>query len=116
MGWQVYIDWEDSEMPDPPSRLTAENIRAKIRDLDLFLYLATQNSANSRWCPWELGYADGVKANTAILIVQTRDDQGRSYGNEYLDLYRRIEPTQKGGVGSFFKSQDGKRLEGRAMP
>ncbi len=116
LGWQVYIDWEDSTMPDPPDRATADNIRRKIRELDLFLFLATQNSVASRWCPWELGYADGEKPNDTILIVQTQDDQGKSYGNEYLELYRHIEPTQRGGVGSFFKRQSGRRLEGVGMP
>lgn len=59
-GWAIYIDWEDTSMPDSPTRETAEKIQAKIRDLDWFLFLGTQNSMRSRWCPWEIGYADGV--------------------------------------------------------
>jgi nicotinamidase-related amidase len=54
-GWEVYIDWEDTAMPDSPNRATAERIQAKIRDLQWFLFLATQNSMKSRWCPWEIG-------------------------------------------------------------
>lgn len=89
-GWEVYIDWEDTAMPDSPNRVTAERIQAKIRDLQWFLFLATQNSMKSRWCPWEIGYADGVKPYENILILPTSDASG-SHGNEYLQLYRRID-------------------------
>ena len=115
LGWDVYIDWEDSSMPDRPNSITADRIRRKIVQLDLFLFLATQNSMASRWCPWELGYADGKKMNRAILIVQTSD--GRStYGNEYLELYRYIDEAEGGGVGHFSKSGDGRLLRGIAIP
>lgn len=37
-------------------------------------------------------YADGKKPLDAIIIVRT-SDQGRFYGNEYLQLYRRLDPS-----------------------
>lgn len=89
-GWEIYIDWEDTAMPDSPNRETAERIQAKIRDLQWFLFLATQASMRSRWCPWEIGYADGVKSYKSILILPT-SDANTSYGNEYLQLYQRID-------------------------
>jgi len=115
LGWDVYIDWEDTSMPDRPNATTAAKIRRKIVQLDLFLFLATQNSMTSRWCPWELGYADGKKTNNSIMIVQTSSG-GRSYGSEYLDLYRHIEPTKDGAIGHFFQSEDGRYLKGTARP
>ncbi len=115
MGWDVYIDWEDTSMPDRPDAITADKIRRKIVQLDLFLFLATQNSMASRWCPWELGYADGKKVNSAILIVQTSDGRG-TYGNEYLELYRNIDEAKGGGVAHFHKSGDGRMLRGTARP
>jgi TIR domain len=90
-GWDVYIDWEDEEMPPSPTKETANNIKNKIKQVDWFLFLATPNSTGSRWCPWEIGYADAVKVNEKILIVPTSDDSGRWYGNEYLQLYRKID-------------------------
>jgi len=90
-GWDVYIDWQDEEMPSSPNKQTATNIKSKIKIVDWFLFLATPNSTVSRWCPWEIGYADAVKANEKILIVPTTDDSGRWYGNEYLQLYRKID-------------------------
>lgn len=91
-GGSLYIDWLDEEMPESPNRETAERIRKKIVDCELFLFLATANSTASRWCPWEIGYADGKKPLDHIIIVPTTD-QGRFYGNEYLQLYRRLDPS-----------------------
>lgn len=92
-GGTLYIDWLDQEMPETPNRETAQRIKNKIVECDLFMFLATPNSMVSRWCPWEIGYADGKKPIDSIVIVPTKDDAGRFYGNEYLQLYRRLEPS-----------------------
>ena len=65
-------------------------IKSRIVDTNWFLFLATQNSTSSRWCPWEIGYADSAKQHEKIIIVPTEDDNGRFYGNEYLQLYRKL--------------------------
>lgn len=96
-GWDVYIDWEDAEMPSKPNRQTAALIKDKIVRLDWFLYLATQSSGASRWCPWEIGYADGKKSIEHIVILPTSDGYS-TYGSEYLDLYRHLEPSSFGDV------------------
>lgn len=88
---RVYIDWQDAEMPRTPNRETAQRIKQKIIDLDFFLVLATQNSMASRWCPWEIGYADGNKQLDRILI----DGSRQTHGNEYLQLYRQINLSDK---------------------
>lgn len=95
-GWSIYIDWKDAEMPTSPNRETAEKIQAKIKDLDWFLFLATQNSLQSKWCPWELGYADGKKGRTPIAIIPTVDDSGARHGTEYMALYKRIDQNISG--------------------
>src|SRR5262245_27456812 len=89
-GWRVYVDWQDTEMPDTPNRETAKRIQQRIVELDYFLFLATSNSMSSRWCPWEIGYADGKKHIDRILVVPTRDGV-KTHGNEYMQLYRRID-------------------------
>lgn len=110
-GWLVYIDWEDTSMPSKPNRETAQKIKDKIKRFDWFLYLATANSASSRWCPWEIGYADGVKDIDKIVIIPTRDRDGQNHGNEYLDLYRNVGVTQSGGYGLFYPNNRGILLE-----
>lgn len=92
-GWNVYIDWKDASMPETPNRETADKIQERIKQSKWFLFLATANSMASRWCPWELGYSDGVKGKDSIIILPTNDSSGVTYGNEYMQLYRRIDYT-----------------------
>jgi hypothetical protein len=98
-GVHLYIDWQDSTMPEIPNSETADKIRTKIRQCHYFLYLATENSKDSRWCPWELGFADGVKKHEKIYVIPTSNARG-SYGTEYVDLYRRID-RDAGGLGVY---------------
>ena len=97
-GWSAYIDWEDVQMPAIPSRETARLIRQRIVETDYFLFLATPNSLASRWCPWEIGVADGKKQIDRILVVATRDG-GTTNGSEYVRLYRRVEYSDAGRLG-----------------
>ena len=78
-------------MPSSPNSETANKIKVRIKELDWFIFLATKNSLESKWCPWEIGYADGVKYYDDIVILPTYDAFGRFYGNEYLRLYRSIQ-------------------------
>ncbi|SUB63601.1 Uncharacterised protein [Plesiomonas shigelloides] len=105
-GWEVYIDWLDEELPSSPDKETAEKIKLKITQTDWFLFLATPNSTASRWCPWEIGYADSVQSYEKILMIPTVDDNGRWHGNEYLQLYKSISDasnklTNKSGYAVF---------------
>lgn len=100
-GLDLYIDWQDASMPDRPNRETAARLQQRILIADFFLFLATSNSMSSRWCPWELGYADGKKPLDSILVVQTRDFAGNNYGSEYLDLYRHIDIATSGSLAAF---------------
>jgi len=99
-GWKIYVDWADTEMPETPDRETAEKIQKRIRELDFFLFLATPHSVASRWCPWEIGYANGVKHIDSLIVVPTIDSTGRHFGNEYLQMYRHIDlaDTRRLGV------------------
>jgi hypothetical protein len=107
-GWRTYIDWADTEMPETPDRETAKRIQQKIIELDFFLFLATANSMASRWCPWEIGYADGKKPIERIVMVPTADGS-RTHGNEYLQLYRRLDfsDAQQLGVWQPGQTQGG---------
>lgn len=105
-GWDLYIDWQDHEMPSEPNKITASRIKTKISDLDWFLFLATPNSSASRWCPWEIGIAVIKKPHDRILIIPTTDSSGTWYGNEYLQLYNQITDTTKGGLAKFPAGQN----------
>jgi hypothetical protein len=100
-GWDIYIDWQDQAMPDTPDAETATRIKNTIISADWFLFLATENSMASRWCPWEIGYADGKKHLNRIAIVPTVDNSGRYYGNEYLKIYNTINTPPSGGLALY---------------
>lgn len=99
-GFDLYIDWQDMTMPKIPNAETATKLRNRIAMSDWFLLLATSNSMTSKWCPWELGYADGNKSNTNIAVIPTRDQQS-THGSEYMQVYRHIDIASGGGLGMF---------------
>ncbi|MFJ3393666.1 hypothetical protein [Leifsonia aquatica] len=46
--------------------------------------------------PWELGFFDGFRGRESVAIMALNDQSGRSVGQEYLELYPKIERV---GVG-----------------
>ncbi len=107
-GIQVYFDLYDSSLTLPPSGDTAEKLRTRIKNAAHFILLATKNSVtSSRWCPWELGCADGF--HVPISIAQTIDAAGNEWGAEYLQLYHSIEIM----IDSTYKQQHMARMRPR---
>lgn len=106
LGVEVYVDWLDSSMPSITSGETASKIKGKIKECDRFAVLLSENSVGSKWVPWELGYADGVKDINKIAIMPIRRNQYTSDsafdGLEYMSLY----PVIKEGFldGNIFAS------------
>lgn len=96
-GVFVYVDWQDADMPRITSAETAKKIKEKIKEFDLFLLLATENSLNSRWVPWELGIADSQKQTTSIAILPTSSNT-TLYGNEYVKIYNRVLLDNEGNL------------------
>ncbi len=92
----VYVDWQDASMPRITGRDTAEKIKKKIDELNLFIIFATANALASRWVPWEIGVADQTKALESIFVVPVTDSSGVFAGNEYLQLYNEIEFFDQG--------------------
>lgn len=105
-GLSVYVDWNDSSMPKVTNRDTAEGIKKKIKENQLFMILATTNALNSRWVPWEVGIADQAKTSSQIFIIPVRKDDGTFVGNEYLQLYNRLEYADDGKLAVFQPSMD----------
>lgn len=91
MGAVLYIDWMDENMPEVTSSETAAKLKSQIARSQKFVVLATPQSIESIWIPWEIGLADQLKGleNIAILPVIHEDDTWSS--REYYQLYSRIE-------------------------
>lgn len=94
-GVSVYVDWRDPNMPAVTSPTTALALQRRIIGNRRFLLLATDRSMASRWVPWELGYADGVKRHheLAVLPVLTRLHDAPT---EYVGIDPRVELSATG--------------------
>lgn len=91
-GATVYIDKKDPYLPPYTSKDTADGLKRRINQSGKFVLLASKNSKDSRWVPWELGLADGHKGLSKVAILPAVENQSdTSWTNwEYLGLYDRI--------------------------
>jgi hypothetical protein len=88
----VYVDWMDETMPEKTSGETALKIKSKIISNQKFIFLATNDAIISKWCNWELGIGDTFKfSSDNLAILPLSENSGSWYGNEYLQIYPRIE-------------------------
>ena len=89
--FNVYVDWiDDSEINrDEVTEKTANIIKNRIINSRCLIYLTSQNSDNSKWMPWELGFKDGLDGKVCIMpLVENR--KTRFEGQAYLGLYPEI--------------------------
>ena len=95
LGISIYVDWADETMPEKPNVNTAIKIKSQIISKnDKFVLLATNNAVVSKWCNWEVGIADPFKLNNKKLaLLPLADNSGTWNGNEYLQIYPRIEKS-----------------------
>jgi hypothetical protein len=93
LGINIYVDWADETMPEKTNGVTAQRIKNQIISInDKFVLLATNNAIASKWCNWEVGIADPFKIPTKkIALLPLADNSGTWNGNEYLQIYPRIE-------------------------
>ncbi|NTS41917.1 toll/interleukin-1 receptor domain-containing protein [Flavisolibacter sp. BT320] len=84
---EIYVDWMDSSLPPITDKQTAATIKNKIERCKKFLFVATVNSLQSRWCNWELGLAYSLKKESEIAILPIESKTKRWRGYEYLRLF-----------------------------
>jgi len=91
-GTFVYIDEIDPTMPPYTSEETARILKRRIRETSRFVLLASDNSKDSKWVPWELGIADGFKNTSEIALFPASETaNNKSWASwEYLGLYSKI--------------------------
>lgn len=91
-GGTVYVDKKDPTLPPYTNKDTAATLKKRIEQSRKFVLLASKNSKESKWVPWELGLADGYKGTNRVAIFPAVDEQEeRAWAKwEYLGLYDRI--------------------------
>ncbi|EHU5031560.1 TPA: TIR domain-containing protein [Streptococcus suis] len=87
-GYSVYVDWLEDEHLDRSnvSTETAKFIKNRINQSKGLTIIATESTTFSKWCPWELGIADGMLNGRACILPILKDD-GDFSGQEYLGMY-----------------------------
>ncbi len=100
LGISVYVDWiVDRYLErDQVDAATAEVLRTRMDHSRCLFFATTENSANSKWMPWELGYKDGqsstgfgVVGRVAVLPLLDTGDSSVYAGQEYLGIYPYVD-------------------------
>ena len=90
-GYSVYVDWIDDPLLDRTNvnKSNANILKTRMLQSKCLLYATTENSLNSKWMPWEIGFMDGKKDRACILpIFENENSSTDSYiGQEYLGIY-----------------------------
>lgn len=107
---EVYLDWEDEEMPEKTSGATAIKIKDKIKSNKKFILLATEKAIESKWCNWELGYGDSHKYSDNIAIMPIIENDGSWPGNEYLQIYPIIKTNYRYSTGDYYVEFQNKKI------
>lgn len=85
LGLNVYMDWvndKDELLRDLTCAETAKVITERIKASKAILYVHTNASLDSKWTPWELGFASA--SNKPILVYRPEPTENEP---EYLQLY-----------------------------
>ncbi|MEJ0098439.1 MAG: toll-Interleukin receptor [Pseudomonadota bacterium] len=100
-GLSVYVDWQTDPTLDRTnvSSKTAAVLRTRMQQSKSLFYVATANSSNSKWMPWELGYFDGLRNGGVAILPLLSSPMASFEGQEYLGLYPVVRrDTYKDGV------------------
>lgn len=95
-GYKVYVDWivDKSLVRGNVNKNTASILKSRMSQCSCLLYVASDNTPDSKWMPWELGYFDGLK-NGKVAILPIVDGERYSFeGQEYLGLYPYINEAE----------------------
>lgn len=94
-NYSVYVDWIiDTQLHrETVSAETAKWLRCRMDNSKCLLFATSQNSHDSLWMPWELGYKDGNTAKNgqigmvAVLPIAQYQGETGFEGQEYLGMY-----------------------------
>ncbi len=102
-GYTIYVDWIDDPMLDRTKvdKSTALLLKERMSSCRSLLYAFTQNSINSKWMPWELGFFDGFDGKVCVIpIAKGQTTESYNIGVEYLDVYPYFEVINDTGYVS----------------
>ncbi|OQO98597.1 hypothetical protein BSK33_16795 [Geobacillus sp. 44B] len=89
IGYSVYVDWIiDRQLSrSSVSAQTAEVLRRRMRNCRVLFFATSDNSSDSKWMPWELGFFNGIRGKVVVLSILDTEYASGYEGQEYLGLY-----------------------------
>lgn len=84
-GINVYIDWVNDRAELQRALTNQDTVRViieRIQSSKALMFIVTEASTNSRWTPWELGYAHALGKRICILQLEEVKDVP-----VYLEIY-----------------------------
>lgn len=72
--------------PANVTRATAEVLRRRMAQSKSLFVATSQNTPQSAWVPWELGFSDGWRGKAAVLPIVAGPQQSFA-GRSYFELY-----------------------------
>jgi hypothetical protein len=93
LGYSVYVDWiVDRDLDrEAVSPATALQLKRRMRQCESLLYLATKNTSDSKWMPWELGFFDGYGDGRVAILLVFEGQRHEYEGQEYLGVYPYVD-------------------------
>ncbi len=91
VGINIYIDFLDETLENQTNDKVAQQLRDRIKESDKFISLATPNSGESKWMPWELGLGDRIINYKNVAILPLSNNENIWSDQEYGKIYGRIE-------------------------
>ncbi len=89
----IYVDWLDEHIAQDKSEATTKLITQKINDNKKFIFLATEEAIQSKWCDWVLRLAKTLKPIEDIAVLPVRadfsdyNDDGEAYLQKYAYIH-----------------------------
>lgn len=101
LGFSVYVDWIEDPLLNRSNvtKETALVLRERMKQCKSLVYAFSENSTNSKWMPWELGYFDALKGTVAVLPI-SKTDKYSFQGTEYLGIYYYIQLSTISGTNT----------------
>lgn len=94
-GFVAYIDWVNDKFDLKRqwcNASTAQIIKERIRQCHVFILYLSENTIDSQWCPWELGYADALGKKIAVYY---QNDNNENIPQFYLSYPRLVLGSAK---------------------
>lgn len=90
---RVYVDRIDDKKLNrgQVTKDTAGVLRKRMHRCHVLVLAVTQNSAQSRWVPWELGFFDGYAGEVYIYPLES-GVSAQQTGVEFIDFYEHLSP------------------------